>query len=123
MIMLLKRSLKDQDLNVWKTAAIVVSKLYGVIPENAQLPDLFDLIRDDDPIGIANAAASLLEVSEGPSVPHPVSEARKSGGCDWQLPLHLQVHGSRWSAGLRHLLFHYPMFTMPVSRSKSSYAS
>jgi vesicle coat complex subunit len=73
MIVPLKRSLKDKDPYVRKTAAIAVSKLYDVIPEaveNAQLlHSLSDLIGDENPMVIANAAASLLEVNERRSVP------------------------------------------------------
>jgi vesicle coat complex subunit len=73
MVIPLKRSLKDKDPYVRKTAAIAVSKLYDVIPEaveNAQLlQDLSDLIRDENPMVVANAATSLLEVNERRSTP------------------------------------------------------
>ncbi|OHT01974.1 Adaptin N terminal region family protein [Tritrichomonas foetus] len=73
MIIPLKRSLKDKDPYVRKTAAMAVSKIYDIIPEaveNAQiLSDLLELLNDENPMVVSNTTASLFEINERRSTP------------------------------------------------------
>jgi hypothetical protein len=73
MIVPLRKSLQDCDPYVRKTAAFGVSKLYDVIPEaveNAKLfDDLLTLLRDDNPMVVANTTASIFEINEKRTAP------------------------------------------------------
>ena len=73
MIIPLKRTLKDPDPYVRKTAAFGVAKLYDVIPdavENAQLfTDLLDLLRDENPMVVSNTTAAIFEINERRTTP------------------------------------------------------
>jgi vesicle coat complex subunit len=73
MIIPLKKSLQDSDPYVRKTAAFGVSKLYDVIPEaveNARLfDDLLTLLRDENPMVVANTTAAIFEINEKRTVP------------------------------------------------------
>ena len=73
MIIPLKRTLKDSDPYVRKTAAFGVAKLYDVIPEaveNAQLfTDLLTLLRDENPMVVSNTTAAICEINERRTTP------------------------------------------------------
>jgi vesicle coat complex subunit len=73
MIIPLKKSLRDADPFVRKTASFGVAKLYDVIPEaveNAQLfDDLLDLLRDDNPMVVSNTTAAIFEINERRTTP------------------------------------------------------
>ena len=64
----LNRCLKDEDPYVRKTAAVCVAKLYDISPELVEdrgfLDTLRDLISDANPTVVANAVASISEISE-----------------------------------------------------------
>lgn len=68
MILPLKQRLVDNDPYVRKTAAFGVSKLYDVIPEaveNAGLfTELLKLLKDDNPMVVANTTAAIVEINE-----------------------------------------------------------
>ena len=73
MIIPLKKCLKDTDPYVRKTAAIAVAKLYDVIPESIENSELLtilqQLLNDENPLVISNAAASLFEINENRKTP------------------------------------------------------
>lgn len=73
MVIPLKKALKDHDPYVRKTAALAVSKLFDTIPETVENADLFSslisLLRDDNPMVISNATASIFEINERRSTP------------------------------------------------------
>lgn len=64
----LRNSLKDSDPYVRKTAAICVAKLYmnerRLVDKNGFINMLRDLLADNNPTVVANAVASLVEISE-----------------------------------------------------------
>jgi vesicle coat complex subunit len=64
----LRKCLKDEDPYVRKTAAVCVAKLYDInsqlVEEQGFLDMLKDLISDSNPMVVANAVASLSEISE-----------------------------------------------------------
>merc|ERR1719410_353688 len=64
----LSRALRDEDPYVRKTAAVCVAKLYDIAPslvsERGFLETLHDLISDSNPSVVANAVASLSEITE-----------------------------------------------------------
>lgn len=73
MILPLKQVLSDRDPYVRKTAALAVSKLYDVIPEQVEssqmLNDLVKLLNDENPMVISNTVASLFEINEKRTTP------------------------------------------------------
>ncbi|XP_952416.1 beta adaptin, putative [Theileria annulata] len=64
----LKRSKNDPDPYVRKTAAICISKLYGISPtmvyQEGLLEVLQGMLSDPNPMVISNAVATLMEISE-----------------------------------------------------------
>jgi len=64
----LHHSLKDRDPYVRKTACIAVAKLYmhdrRIVEKEDFISSLRDLLMDHNPTVIANAVASLVEISE-----------------------------------------------------------
>lgn len=73
MIIPLKKTLRDGDPYVRKTAAFGVPKLYEVIPEAVENADLFadllELLRDENPMVVSNATAAIFEVNEARETP------------------------------------------------------
>lgn len=73
MIQPLMKSLKDQDPYVRKTAVFGVAKLYDFIPESVENSGLFktllSLLKDDNPLVVANTTAVILEINERRSTP------------------------------------------------------
>jgi len=67
-------ALKDQDPYVRKTAAICVAKLYDINNELVEERGFIDLLRemlsDVNPMVVANAVASLTEISESSGIDH-----------------------------------------------------
>ena len=67
----LNKCLRDDNPYVRKTAAIAVAKLYDLSPELAQengfVSALQDLVSDSNPMVVANAITSLLDMND--SVP------------------------------------------------------
>eukprot|EP00698_Gefionella_okellyi_P003571 TRINITY_DN13360_c0_g1_i1.p1 TRINITY_DN13360_c0_g1~~TRINITY_DN13360_c0_g1_i1.p1 ORF type:complete len:942 (-),score=270.68 TRINITY_DN13360_c0_g1_i1:49-2697(-) len=63
----LRKSVKDEDPYVRKTAAICIAKLYDVDPEMVEdqgfLDELRDLLADSNPMVVANAVAALTEIA------------------------------------------------------------
>ena len=70
----LQRSLKDDDPYVRKTAAVCVAKLYDINPalveDHGFLDTLTSMLRDANPMVVANAVAALQEIQEVSG--HPV---------------------------------------------------
>lgn len=69
----LRKSIKDEDPYVRKTAAICVAKLHEMDPvlvdDQGFLDDLRDLLADSNPMVVANAVAALTEIATiNPSV-------------------------------------------------------
>jgi AP-1 complex subunit beta-1 len=64
----LQRALKDEDPYVRKTAAVCVAKLHDINPELVEdhgfLESLQALLRDANPMVVANAVAALQEIQE-----------------------------------------------------------
>uniref|UniRef100_A0A060T1N8 AP complex subunit beta n=1 Tax=Blastobotrys adeninivorans TaxID=409370 RepID=A0A060T1N8_BLAAD len=64
----LRRTLKDENPYVRKTAAICVAKLFDINPEMAVeegfLSDLQKLVDDSNPMVVANAVSALAEIQE-----------------------------------------------------------
>jgi vesicle coat complex subunit len=64
----LKQSLKDPDPYVRKTGAFGVAKLYDIIPEHVEnsgmFPDLLSLLRDENPMVVANTTAAIFEINQ-----------------------------------------------------------
>eukprot|EP00051_Salpingoeca_urceolata_P014031 m.177822 g.177822 ORF g.177822 m.177822 type:complete len:871 (+) comp17972_c0_seq1:139-2751(+) len=64
----LRKTLKDDDPYVRKTAAVCVAKLYDIEPslveEQGFLEALQDLLSDANPMVVANAVAALAEINE-----------------------------------------------------------
>ena len=73
MVIPLKKTLSDADPYVRKTAAFGVSKLFDVIPESVENAGLFDdllqLLSDENPMVVANAAAAIFEINDHRSTP------------------------------------------------------
>lgn len=73
MIIPLKRALKDENPYVRKTAAFGVSKLYEIIPEAVEtaelFPDLLSLLKDENPMVVANTTEALFEINERRTIP------------------------------------------------------
>jgi vesicle coat complex subunit len=73
LIIPLKKALTDSDPYVRKTAAMAVAKLYDIIPEtieNSQLSScLLELLSDENPMVVSNAATSLFEINERRATP------------------------------------------------------
>lgn len=63
----MKNGLQDYDPYVKKTAAIAVAKLYSISPKIVEAQDMIKmlqgLLQDGNAIVVANACASLLEIS------------------------------------------------------------
>eukprot|EP00929_Paragymnodinium_shiwhaense_P078935 TRINITY_DN4096_c1_g1_i1.p1 TRINITY_DN4096_c1_g1~~TRINITY_DN4096_c1_g1_i1.p1 ORF type:complete len:921 (+),score=259.62 TRINITY_DN4096_c1_g1_i1:125-2887(+) len=63
----LRRSCKDQDPYVRKTATICIAKLFDINPELVEDQGFIDILRDmlgdSNPMVVANAVASLCEIS------------------------------------------------------------
>ena len=76
----LRRSLKDEDPYVRKTAAVCVAKLYDINPELAEDQGFIDTLRgligDANPTVVANAVAALAEIAD--SCPSDVFEITTS---------------------------------------------
>eukprot|EP00286_Rhodomonas_abbreviata_P008403 CAMPEP_0181322904 /NCGR_PEP_ID=MMETSP1101-20121128/19483_1 /TAXON_ID=46948 /ORGANISM="Rhodomonas abbreviata, Strain Caron Lab Isolate" /LENGTH=649 /DNA_ID=CAMNT_0023430861 /DNA_START=181 /DNA_END=2127 /DNA_ORIENTATION=+ len=68
----LSKALRDDDPYVRKTAAICVCKLYDISPELVQDQGFLDLLKglisDSNPMVVANAVASLNEISESSGI-------------------------------------------------------
>ncbi|KAI0243608.1 beta-adaptin [Massospora cicadina] len=64
----LRKSLKDEDPYVRKTAALAVAKLFDINPqlalENGFVNTLLDLVSDSNPTVISNAVTALMEINE-----------------------------------------------------------
>lgn len=80
MVIPLKKTLKDKDPYVRKTAAFGVPKLFDVIPENVEsaglIDDLVGLLSDANPMVVANTAAALFEINENRGSPVFVLNSR-----------------------------------------------
>ena len=69
----LRKSIKDEDPYVRKTAAICVAKLHemdaALVDDQGFLDDLRDMLADSNPMVVANAVAALTEIATiNPSV-------------------------------------------------------
>jgi vesicle coat complex subunit len=68
-----RQSVADKVPYVRQTAAFGVPKLFDMIPETAEtsglLDDLLRLLKDDNPMGVANTTAPTLEINDRPSAP------------------------------------------------------
>ena len=64
----LNKCLRDENPYVRKTAAIAVAKLYDLSPDLAQengfVNALHDLVSDSNPMVVANAVTSLLDMND-----------------------------------------------------------
>eukprot|EP00741_Cyanophora_paradoxa_P012078 tig00020592_g11671.t1 len=64
----LRRSLKDDDPYVRKTAAVCVAKLYDInaelVEDQGFLDSLKEMLSDSNPMVVANAVAALAEIAE-----------------------------------------------------------
>ena len=73
MILPLKKSLDDESPYVRKTAALGVSKLYDTVPEVVESSGLFgqlmNLLRDENPMVVANTVTAIFEINEKRSSP------------------------------------------------------
>eukprot|EP00164_Ancoracysta_twista_P004132 GFYU01005549.1.p1 GENE.GFYU01005549.1~~GFYU01005549.1.p1 ORF type:complete len:929 (+),score=345.40 GFYU01005549.1:52-2838(+) len=76
----LRKTLRDEDPYVRKTAAICVAKLFDISPELAEDQGFLDLLTqqlsDSNPMVVANAVAALSEIQE--SIEHEVFELNAS---------------------------------------------
>ncbi|KNE72785.1 hypothetical protein AMAG_17113 [Allomyces macrogynus ATCC 38327] len=72
----LRKTLKDTDPYVRKTAAICVAKMYDLKPQstidNGFVASLQDLLSDPNPMVVANAVAALREIQDNPRTKSPV---------------------------------------------------
>lgn len=73
MIPSVKKALRDADPYVRKTAALAVAKLYVQIPEEIDNADVYkileELLFDDNPLVISNAASAIVEINSSRDVP------------------------------------------------------
>jgi vesicle coat complex subunit len=69
----LRQRLEDPQAYVRKTAAFSISKLYDAIPEiiesSGLFPGLIQLLQDDNPMVVSNAAAAICEINLARSEP------------------------------------------------------
>jgi hypothetical protein len=75
-----RSTIADKDPYVRKTAAVGVSKLFDMIPETVEtsgmLDDLVSLLRDDNPMVVANSIAAIFEINCRRTAPIFVITAR-----------------------------------------------
>lgn len=73
MLIPLKKCISDESPFVRKTAALAVAKLYEIIPESVENSELLNLLlnllKDDNPMVIANATSALFEINSRRTVP------------------------------------------------------